>query len=218
MEDETNDDLLPPLYCSPKDFGQNQLFLDWILEKSSSSLMGDSKFQLSSLPALLYELSLQSQLGEVEVPSLLVAEAQLGRNTFMYQTDSCEWHGEGQPGRYYCCKASVLGWSYILLSLVCPLHSLPLLENSHRPYGYSDPQATRNIVRSSFSHSDLQSSNTASSAPSSTSSVLAGKEAGSETGGASQVSAASSSYKQGSYSRTGSLASQVAAMVWYRVL
>ena len=115
MEDEADEDILPPLYCSPKDFGQNQLFLDWILEKSSSNLMGDTQFQLSSLPALLYELSHQSQLADEleerrsKVPSILVAETQLARDTFMYLTETCEWHGEGQPGRYYCCKAAVLG-------------------------------------------------------------------------------------------------------------
>ena len=57
METEINDDILPPLYCNPGDFGQNQLFLDWILEKSCSDMMGNTRFQLFSLPALLYELS-----------------------------------------------------------------------------------------------------------------------------------------------------------------
>ena len=217
MESETNDDILPPLYCNPGDFGQNQLFLDWILEKSCSTMMGNTKFQLFSLPALLYCLYNSSQLTEEEeegrksqVPSLVVAETQLNRNTFMYQTDTCLWHSEGQPGRYYCCKATVLAWSYILLSLVCPLHSLPLLENSHYPYGYSDPQLTRSSVKSSVSLSDIQTSET----PSTTSSVFGGSQAASEAG-VSQISAASSSYKQGSYSRTGSLASQV--RLWFGV-
>ena len=105
----------------------------------------------------------------------------------------------------------MLAWSYILLSLVCPLHSLPLLENSHYPHGYSDPQLTRSSVKSSLSLSDIQTSETAST----TSSVFGGSEAGSEAG-VSQISAASSSYKQGTYSRTGSLASQV--RIWFGVL
>ena len=33
----------------------------------------------------------------------------------------------------YCCQAQVLSWAYILLSLVCPLRSLPLLSGRHKP-------------------------------------------------------------------------------------
>ena len=100
METEINDDILPPLYCNPGDFGQNQLFLDWILEKSCSDMMGSTRFQLFSLPALLYELSHSlEEEGRSQVPSLVMAETQLNRNTFMYLTESCEMHSEGQPGR-----------------------------------------------------------------------------------------------------------------------
>ena len=227
MENESSEDVLPPIYCDPTDFGQNRLFLAWILEKSSSTMMGDTEFQLFSLPALLYELYQSAEMAGEEkgrrslVPSLVVAETQLARPTFMYQTETCELHGEGQPGRYHCCQARVLGWSYILLSLVCPLLSLPLLEDSHRPHGYSDPQLARSSRgKSSLSQSDLPSSNPSSSAPSSTSSVFGGSEADSEAAGKqprgsglSQISGGSSSYKPGTYSRTGSLASQVWCLV-----
>ena len=224
MEDEDSDNALPPLYGNPKHFGQDSLFLDWILKKSTSSLMGDTQFQLFSLPALLYEMAQKAPLGKGgdrnRVPSLMVAEAQLTRDTFMYATDTCELHGEGQPGRYYCCTATVLGWSYILFSLLSPLYSLPLLENSHRPQGYSDPQHRRK-VKSGFSFSDFRNSNPPAapishSAPSTSSSVLATSGEGSQArggkpggSGIKEKTPVPSSYKQGTYSRTGSVASQV---------
>ena len=212
MEKEDNDEILPPLYGNPKHFGQDKLFLDWILRKSSSSLMGGTKFQLFSLPALLYELARSSPLGEGgdrnRVPSLMVAEAQLERDTFMYLTETCPLHGEGQPGRYYCCRANVLGWSFILFSLVCPLYSLPLLEDSHRPHGYTDHHRSKSKVKSGVSFADLRHSKLASG-PSTISSQEATEPAGKKADLNQKSSAVPSSYKQGSYSRTGSVASQV---------
>ena len=222
MENEDNDEILPPLYGNPKHFWQDTLFLDWILNKANSSLMGDTKFQLFSLPALLYEMARMSPLGESEdrnrVPSLVVAEAQLERDTFMYMTETCELHGEGKPGRYYCCKAIVLGWSFSLFSLVCPLYSLPLLEVSHHPPGYSESRPRRRRVKSSFSFSNLPKCKPNSSNPSTTSSVFPGSKEGSDTAGRKPEGSginqnippvSSSSYKQGTYSRSGSVASQV---------
>ena len=224
MEKEDNDEILPPLYGNPKHFGQDKLFLDWILRKSSSSLMGDTKFHLFSLPALLYELAKRSPLGDGgdrnRVPSLMVAEAQLERDTFMYLTETCELHGEGQPGRYYCCRATVLGWSFILFSLVCPLYSLPLLEDTHRPHGYSDHHRSKSKVKPGFSFADLRHSKpTSASGPSSTSSLVAGSQEATEPAGKKpdlnqNSPAVPSSYKQGSYARTGSVASQVVQLTW----
>ena len=160
-EEDKEESTLPPLYCDPDNFSQNRLFLEWIVEKSNTDLKEDVEFQFYSLPVLLYEMthlpgassdSSSSQSGsrrteDSNEPSLTMAGVQLRRDTFMFQTESCEWHQEGEAGRYYCCKASVLSLSYIFLSLVCPLLSLPLRQGSHTPLGYSGPNLSRESSR-----------------------------------------------------------------------
>ena len=152
-EEDKEDSTLPPLYCDPDNFSQNRMFLEWIVEKSNTDLKEDIGFQFYSLPALLHEMthlpespsdsgsskSSSRRTGNSNEPSLTMAGVQLGRDTFMFQTESCEWHQEGESGRYYCCKSRVLSLSYIFLSLVCPLFSVPLRQGSHKPVGYSGP-------------------------------------------------------------------------------
>jgi len=153
MEDEDKEDSsLPPLYCDPENFEQNKIFLNWIIEKSNTDLKEDIGFELFSLPFLLYEMTRSeessaevssSSMSEVKVePSLTIAAVLLGRDTFMFLTESCEWHQECEAGRYYCSLSSVLSFCYIFLSQVCPHYSIHLLEGSHMPQGYSRPNLT----------------------------------------------------------------------------
>ena len=121
----------------------------------------------------------------------------VSRDTFMYLTDCCDWHLLSEVGRYHCCKAIVLGYSFILLSLVCPLYSLPLLEVSHMPAGYTRP--------------DLCSKSLTRSAASDVSNVSGSSrgQRGSGTSKASSEASQSSSFNLSSYSRNGTTTSQV---------
>ena len=90
-----DDSRVPPLYCDPKQFGQNMLVLDWLLEKANSDLTDDIEFRLYSLPALLFYMvkvatsevnssasrsRTSSRITEVnKVPSVSIAEAHLNR-------------------------------------------------------------------------------------------------------------------------------------------
>ena len=100
-------DDIPPLYCLPKFFTQNKLVLDWIIRKSKTDLVEVDCFKMYSLPLLLFEMcresnrsldtsfSSQNSVSAVRnrVPTLSLAEAQLGRDTFMYMAGMCcDWH------------------------------------------------------------------------------------------------------------------------------
>jgi hypothetical protein len=214
-----DDSRVPPLYCDPKQFGQNMLVLDWLLEKANSDLTDDIEFRLYSLPALLFYMvkvatsevnssasrsRTSSRITEVnKVPSVSIAEAHLNRDTFMYLTDCCDWHLLSEVGRYHCCKAIVLGYSFILLSLVCPLYSLPLLEVSHMPAGYTRP--------------DLCSKSLTRSAASDVSNVTGSSrgQRGSGTSKASSEASQSSSFNLSSYSRNGTATSQRDSILHY---
>jgi len=143
---------LPPIYCMPKLENQNKLVLEWILMKSKSDIIEKDMIKMFSLPCLLYELtrdhhrsqtqnadtsySSLSSLGVVKnrVPSATIAEAQLDRDTFMFMPGmSCDWHQEQET--IHCSKSVVLGWSYILFSLVNPLLGFPMNSISHLPEG-----------------------------------------------------------------------------------
>ena len=210
MEDgNTESSKLPPLYCDPKKYGQNMLVMDWILAKSNSDLKEEVEFKYYSLPALLFNLAKVSvsssssskssiKSGNTEsckVPTINIAEDHLNRDTFMYLTDCCDWHRESDVGRYYCCQAIVLGYSFILFSLVCPLHSIPLRAGPHFPPGYSRPDLVKKTTSTSTSSRDRTR---AVPGPGSSSSRIASESSRSE-----------SIYKSGSYSTTGSTASQV---------
>ena len=142
-----DDEGIPPLYCMPKYFTQNQMVLEWLIKKSGTDLISKDDLQVYSLPQLLYEMtregeeSVDTSLGSSlasgslvrnRVPTLALAEAQLDRDTFMLMPGmSCNWHTEVES--LHCCQAQVLSWAYILLSLVCPLRALPLLSGRHKP-------------------------------------------------------------------------------------
>jgi len=136
---------LPPLYCLPKYKRQNQLVLDWLLDRVQGDLAEEVKFNLYSLPVLLYELareenrstdtslSMSSLSGcDTKVPTISVAEAQLDRDLFIFTHGlSCSWHEEVETS--HCTSATVSRWSFILLSLCCPLYGLELLPGKHLP-------------------------------------------------------------------------------------
>ena len=142
-----DDEGIPPLYCMPKYFTQNQMVLEWLIKKSGTDLISKDDLQVYSLPQLLYEMtregeeSVDTSLGSSlasgslvrnRVPTLALAEAQLDRDTFMLMPGmSCNWHTEVES--LHCCQAQVLSWAYILFSLVCPLLSIPMLPGRHRP-------------------------------------------------------------------------------------
>jgi len=141
---------LPPIYCMPKLVNQNKLVLEWILKKSKSDIIDKDMINMFSLPCLLYELTREhhrsqnvdssfsslSSLGVVKnrVPCLTIAEAQLDRDTFMFMPGmACDWHQEQET--LHCSKSVVIGWSYILFSLVNPLLGVPMNSVSHMPLG-----------------------------------------------------------------------------------
>lgn len=144
-----DNEAIPPLYCMPKYFTQNQMVLEWLIIKSGTDLITRDDLQVYSLPQLLYEMtregdesvdtsfasSLDSEslvMVRNRVPTLALAEAQLDRDTFMLMPGmSCSWHTEVES--LHCCQAQVLSWSYIIFSLVCPLLSIPMLPGRHRP-------------------------------------------------------------------------------------
>jgi len=147
LKDDTEDGL-PPLYCMPKLFSQNKLVLNWLIKKSRTTLIEEDEFRLHSLPILLFEMTRENNksldssfttlssmsLIKNRVPTLAIAEAQLERDTFMYMPGMCcDWHQEIET--IHCTKASVMGLSYILFSLVCPLYALPMASISHMPVG-----------------------------------------------------------------------------------
>jgi len=142
-----DDEGIPPLYCMPKYFTQNQMVLEWLIKKSGTDLISKDDLQVYSLPQLLYEMTRESEesvdtslssslasgsLVRNRVPTLALAEAQLDRDTFMLMPGmSCNWHTEVES--LHCCQGQVLSWAYILFSLVCPLLSIPMLPGRHRP-------------------------------------------------------------------------------------
>ena len=136
---------LPPLYCLPKYKRQNQLVLDWLLDKVQDDLAEEVKFTLYSLPVLLYELareenwstdtslSMSSLSGcDTKIPTISIAEAQLGRDMFIFIPGlSCSWHEDVETS--HCTSATVSRWSLIVFSLCCPLYGLELLPGKHLP-------------------------------------------------------------------------------------
>jgi len=136
---------LPPLYCLPKYKRQNQMVLSWLLERVEEDLAKEVDFKLYSLPVLLYELareenkstntslSLSSLSGcDTKVPTISIAEVQLGRDMFIYTPGlSCSWHEDLET--YLCTTATVIRWAYILFYLCCPLYSLDLVPGKHCP-------------------------------------------------------------------------------------
>ena len=147
LKDEVEDGL-PPLYCMPKLLSQNRLIMNWLIKKSRTNLIEEDEFKFHSLPILLFEMTRETNksldssfttlssvsLIKNRVPTLAIAEAQLDRDTFMYMPGMCcDWHQEMET--IHCTKASVLGWSYILFSLVCPLYAIPMASISHMPVG-----------------------------------------------------------------------------------
>jgi len=136
---------LPPLYCLPKYKRQNQMVLSWLLDRVDEDLAKEVNFKLYSLPVLLYELareenkstntslSLSSISGcDTKVPTISIAEVQLGRDMFIYTPGlSCSWHEDLET--YLCTTATVIRWAYILFSLCCPLYSLDLVPGKHSP-------------------------------------------------------------------------------------
>ena len=124
---------------------QNQLVLDWLLDKVQVDLAEEVKFKLYSLPVLLYELareenrsmdtslSMSSLSGcDTTVPTISIAEAQLDRDMFIFIPGlSCSWHEDVETS--HCTSATLSRWSFIVFSLCCPLYGLELLPGKHLP-------------------------------------------------------------------------------------
>lgn len=173
-----NDEGIPPLYCLPKYFTQNQMVLEWLIRKSGTELITKDDLRVYSLPHLLYEMTREGEesvdtsrgsslssgsLVRNRVPTLALAEAQLDRDTFMLMPGmSCRWHTEVES--LHCCQAQVLSWAYILFSLVCPLLSIPMLPGRHRPedeeevVGWAGQSSRGSVVSTDLSTSEADTS------------------------------------------------------------
>ena len=124
---------------------QNQLVLDWLLDKAQDDLALGVQFKLYSLRVLLYEMareenrstdtsiSMSSLSGcDTKVPTISIAEAQLDRDLFIFIPGlSCSWHEDVETS--HCTSATVSRWSFMMFSLCCPLYGLELLPGKHLP-------------------------------------------------------------------------------------
>ena len=64
------------------------------------------------------------------MPAISIAEVQLDRTMFIYAPGlSCIWHKDMET--YLCTTNTVNRWSFIMISLCCPLYGLELVPGKH---------------------------------------------------------------------------------------
>jgi len=161
---------LPPIYCLPKFNRQNKLVLDWLLSKIRQDFATEIKFRFLSLPVLLYELAREDNRSiinssfsvstfsgyDFKVPTISIAEAQLGRDTFIYIPGlSCKWHEDIET--IYCTTSIVNSYCYMIFSLCCQFYGIDLKPGKHCPLDDLSVKVAESITTTSICSHDIES-------------------------------------------------------------